>query len=543
MTISLVVAVLAGSSAFAQTPPNPSQQFGAPTTQQGQTPIFRVTVVGHVTPAINYRPRKGDTEIDFRGTTLMPLAVGKAKVQGKKGYIDIDAEFDKLGSPAQFGPEYLTYVLWAITPEGRASNLGEVQVKGDEARIHVTTELQAFGMILTAEPYFAVTQPSDVVVVENSLRNGTKGNVEVIQAKYELLTRGTYLMNQDTRGLQLKPLEPGAPLDLAEARNAVMLARVAGADKYADDTYLKATRLLTEAESAQARKRGSDAVMMAARQAVQTSEDARLIALKKQQEAFEAEQRARAKEREAAAHDRARAEEATRRLAELEKLQAEAARIAAERDKAVAEAARLAAEAQAQQSRAAAAQLERDKAAAEAARAHAEAARIAAEAQAQQARTAAEQADREKAALREQLRQQLNQVLDTRETARGLIVNLSDVLFDTGSATLKPGTREKLARVSGILLSHPDLTLQIEGHTDSVGEAVYNQRLSESRADSVRAYLVAQGIAATSVTTSGFGETHPVTSNETPAGRQQNRRVELIVGGAAIGTLAARDNR
>jgi outer membrane protein OmpA-like peptidoglycan-associated protein len=543
ITTSLVIAGLVASSAIAQTPPNQGQQLGAATTQQGPTPIFRVTVVGHVTPAINYRPRKGDTEIDFRGTTLMPLAIGEAKVQGKKGVIDIDAKFDKLGSPAQFGPEYLTYVLWGITPEGRATNLGEVQVKGDEARIQVTTELQAFGMILTAEPYFAVTQPSDVVVLENSLRDGTKAQYEVIQAKYELLTRGTYLMSQDTRGLKLKPLEPGAPLDLAEARNAVMLARVAGADKYANDSYLKASRLLTEAESAQARKRGSDAVMMAARQSVQTAEDARLISLKKQEEAFQAEQRARAQERESAALDRARAEEATRRLAELEKLQAETARVAAERDKAVAEAARLAAEAQAQQARAAAAQLERDRAAAEVARAQAESARLAAEAQAQQARAAAEHADRERAALRDQLRQQLNQVLDTRETARGLIVNLSDVLFDTGSATLKPGTREKLARVSGILLSHPDLTLQIEGHTDSVGEADYNQRLSENRADSVRAYLVAQGIAATSVTTSGFGETQPVTSNETPIGRQQNRRVELVVGGAAIGRLAARENR
>src|SRR4026209_1062895 len=327
--------LLLTGTAFAQSSPNPTQQLGA-TTQQGPTPLFRITVVGHVTPAINYRPRKGDTKVDFTGTALSPLATGNATVEGKKGYIDIDAKFDKLATPTQFGPEYLTYVLWAITPEGRATNLGEVQVKGDEARIHVTTELQAFGMILTAEPYFAVTQPSDVVVLENSLRDGTKANVDVIQAKYELLTRGTYLMNHDTRGLQLKPLEPGAPLDLAEARNAVMLARVAGADKYADDTYLKATRLLTEAESAQTRKRGSDAVMMAARQAVQTSEDARLIALKKQQEAFEADQRARAKEREAAALDRARAEEATRRLAELEKLHAEAGRIAAERDKAVA---------------------------------------------------------------------------------------------------------------------------------------------------------------------------------------------------------------
>jgi outer membrane protein OmpA-like peptidoglycan-associated protein len=544
ITTLFVCAGLVTSTAIAQTPANPSQQFGG-ATQQGQTPIFRVTVVGHVTPAVNYRPRKGDTEIDFKGTTLMPLAIGKANVSGKKGYIDIDAKFDKLGAPSQFGPEYLTYVLWAITPEGRSTNLGEVQViNNDEARIHVTTELQAFGMVVTAEPYFAVTQPSDVVVVENSVREGTKGNIEVIQAKYELLKRGTYLMNQDTRGLTLKPLEPGAPLDLAEARNAVMLARIAGADKHADDSYQKATRLLTEAESAQARKRGSEAVMMLARQSVQTAEDARLIALQKQEEAFQAEQRAQAQQREAAALDKARAEEMTRRVAELERLNAENARVAAERDKALAEAARLAAEAQAQQAKALAAQSERDKAAADAARANAESARLAAEAQAQQAKDAAAQAERDKAALRDQLRQQLDRVLETRESARGLIVNLSDVLFDTGSATLKTGTREKLARVSGILLSHPELKLQIEGHTDSVGETDFNQKLSENRADSVRTYLVSQGIASNSVSTLGFGETQPVASNDTAEGRQKNRRVELIVAGDSIGTtLSARRNQ
>ena len=520
--------------AIAQTPPNPTQHLGA-TAQQGPVPVFRITVVGHTTPAINYRPRKGDTRVDFVGTALSPLALGNAKVGGKKGYIDIDAKFDHLVPPTQFGPEYLTYVLWAITPEGRSTNLGEVQVKDDEARIHVTTELQAFGMIVTAEPYFAVTQPSDVVVIENSVRSGTKGNIEVIQAKFDLLKRGTYLMNQDTRQLKLKPLEPGAPLDLAEARNAVMLSRFAGADRYADDTYAKAARLLIDAEQAQARHRGGNDVMMAARQAVQTAEDARLISLQRQEEALQAEQRALAQQRETYALDRARAEEAARRQAEIDRLNAETARISAERDKAAAEAARLAAEAQVQQARALAAQSERDKATADAARVAAESARLAAEAQAQQARAAAAQADREKAALRDQLRQQLSLVLETRETARGLIVNLSDVLFDTGRANLKPGAREKLAKVAGILLSHPGLNTQVEGHTDSVGDENYNQRLSENRADSVRTYLVGQGIASSAVGTAGFGEGQPVASNDTASGRQQNRRVELIVSGEAIG--------
>jgi outer membrane protein OmpA-like peptidoglycan-associated protein len=521
------------SAALAQTRPSPGPQSSTPA-QDGPVPVFRVTVVGHTTPAINYRPRKGDTKVDFRGTPLLPFAVGEAEVGGKKGYIDIEAKFEKVTAPTQFGPEYLTYVLWAITPEGRSTNLGEVQVDDSEAHVHVTTELQAFGMIVTAEPYFAVTQPSDVVVLENDVRKNTKGNIEVIAAKYDLLKRGTYLMNQDTRQLKLKPLEPGAPLDLAEARNAVMLARFAGADRYSDETFVKATRLLMDAEQMRDRGKKGNEVMMPARQAVQTAEDARLISLQKQEEEYQAQQRALVQQRENAALDRARAEETARRQAELDRLTAEAAKVAAERDRAAAEAARAAAEAQVQRAQALAAQSERDKAAAEAARAAADAARLDAEAQAQRAQASAAQADRDRAALRDQLRQQLNTILETRESARGLIVNLSDVLFDTGSANLKTGTREKLAKVAGILLSHPGLKIQIEGHTDSVGEAGYNQHLSESRAESVRGYLVGQGIAHDAVGTTGFGETHPVATNTTAEGRQQNRRVELIVSGDSI---------
>ena len=543
--ISLVIAGVAAGSATAQTPPNPSQ------------PIFRVTVVGHVTPAINYRPRNGDTEIDFRGTTLMPLATGEATVRGKKGYIDVEAKFDKLGAPSQFGPEYMTYVLWAITPEGRATNLGEVQVKGDEARIHVTTELQAFGMILTAEPYFAVTQPSDVVVVENMLRDGSRTNYEVIQAKYELLKRGSYLMNQDASALKVKQIEPGSRLDLAQARNAVELARLAGADRFAAETFAKAVQQLALAETARERRRGGNEIMMPARQAAQTAEDARLVGLQRQEESYQAEQRALAITREQNALSRASAEEARRRqaesatqaagdarvAAERDSRTAAAARDAAERDTATAAAARLAAERDSQTAAAARDAAERDRAdanaarvAAENARTQAESAQRTAEAQTQQAQDAAAQSERDKVMLRGQLRDQLNVVLETRETARGLIVNLSDVLFDTASSNLKPGAREKLARVSGILVTHPGLRLEIEGHTDSVGTDASNQSLSSRRAESVRVYLVDQRIPSASVGALGLGEGHPVATNDTAAGRQQNRRVEMIVSGDIIGT-------
>jgi len=535
----LAFGVVSSGAAFSQTLPNPTQQAIVST---GEVPLFRVTVVGHTTAAINYRPRRGDTKIDFAGTALMPQARGSASVSGEQGYIQIEARFEKIEPAARFGREYLTFVLWAITPEGRATNLGEIQLDDASAKVKVTTQLQAFGLIVTAEPYFAVTQPSDVVVLENIVRDKTQGNIEVIEAKHELLKRGSYLMNQDAARLNIKPLEPGAPLDLAQARNAVELARLAGADQFASDSFAKAAGLLATAEEARVSRRGGNAVMMPARQAAQTAEDARLVGLQRQEDAFQADQRSRAQARERSATDRAQSEEARRRQADLDTQTARAAQEAAERatrgaaegranaerDALSADAARLAAERNSATADAA-------RVAAESAQAQAEAARLAAEARNQQAQTAAAQSEADKNALRAQLREQLNVILETRETARGLIVNLSDVLFDSASSNLKSGAREKLARVSGILLSHPGLQMAIEGHTDSIGTEVYNQGLSERRSESVRVYFLAQSVGPANVVTTGFGEGQPVATNVTAAGRQQNRRVELVVSGDVIG--------
>ncbi len=511
-----------------------------------EVPVFRVTVVGRTVPAVNYRPRSGETRVDFAGTALMPKAKGQAWIEGEKGYIKVDARFNKLDGPQRFGPEYLTYVLWAITPEGRATNLGELQVNGDDGRLEVTTELQSFALVVTAEPYFAVSQPSDAVVMENIVRDTvfdrTKGRVETMEAKYELLKRGSYLMNHEPSVLRVKPLEPGAPLDLAEARNALALARIAGADHYAADTFDKAGRLLAEAETAREHHKRGDQVQQPARQAAQTAEDARLIALQRQEEEFVANERRLSLQREADAAARLRAEEDRRRVEEDRRRLAEEDRSRIERERLQADAARAAAE----QERLAA---ERSKADLERLKAEADAARAAAQAQADEARRladeraneaalarqTADQAQRDREALRDQLRQQLNLILETRETARGLIINMSDVLFDVDRATLKPGAREKLARIAGILATHPDLKIEIEGHTDSTGSEVYNQRLSERRAESVHAYMSQQGIGRAVVGTVGFGEDRPVATNGTAAGRQMNRRVEIIVSGESIG--------
>jgi outer membrane protein OmpA-like peptidoglycan-associated protein len=545
----LICVFLLPGPAFSQAPPNPTQQDLRQ--QQREVPVFRVTVVGRTVPAINYKPRSGSGRINFEGTTLLPKAKGWARIEGERGYIKIDAHFDDVGPAGQFGREYMTYVLWAITPEGRATNLGELQLNDDDGELEVTTELQAFALVVTAEPYFAVSQPSDVVVIENVVRDTvferTEGRIETLQAKYELLKRGSYLMSRDPALLKVKPLEPGAPSDLAQARNAVELARLAGADKYAAETFAKAQGLLGEAEKERERGRRGNQVQQPARQAVQTAEDARLIALQRQEEEFQAEQRRLALEREEEARRLARLEEDRRRQAEEDRRRADEDRLRAERERAAADAARAAQQAAADAARL---QAERDKAAADRARADAERARLdaervkseadAARAAADAARAAAEaqaqQAEREKAELRERLRQQLNVILETRETARGLIVNVSDVLFDVDKSTLKPGARERLARVAGILSSHPTLKIEIEGHTDSTGSDEYNQGLSERRAQAVRTYLSQQGIGQTIVSSVGYGESRPVATNGTSAGRQQNRRVELVVSGEAIGT-------
>jgi outer membrane protein OmpA-like peptidoglycan-associated protein len=361
-----------------------------------------------------------------------------------------------------------------------------------------------------------VTQPSDVVVMENEVRPDTEGSVEEVDAKFDLLQRSDY--STITTGNDATRLDPRVPLSLYEARNAVQIAQAAGADKYAAASFQKAQQLLQQAEDSEKHKEPRKSVDMTAREAVQTAQDARSITIKRLDEERQDAERKAAEAREALAKQQAAD-------AEKAKLEAQVAQEKAARDKADAEAARAAAVAQQQEAEATAAQTAQLAAQQKAA----------AEADAEKARLAAAQAESEKADLRKQLLQQLSSILQTHDTVRGLIVNMSDVLFDTGSYTLKPGAREKLAKISGILLAYPSLKVQVEGHTDSVGSDDFNQRLSEQRAESVREYLVDQQVPANAVTAFGFGKTKPIATNDTAEGRQQNRRVELVVNGDAIG--------
>jgi outer membrane protein OmpA-like peptidoglycan-associated protein len=501
--ILLAVATVLSFSAVAQT----NSQSTLALNSTSPAPTFRVIVVSRNVQAVNYQHRSGASKLDFTGTDLMPSANGEAEVNSKRGSIDIQAEFSNLQAPTAFGTEYLTYVLWAISPEGRAVNLGEVLL-GDNHRskLHVTTDLQAFALVVTAEPYYAVRQPSNVVVLENVVRADTKGTSEVVNAKYELMERGGYIPT----GYKFDPvvLNSKLPLEFFEARNALRIAQSEGAETYAGDSYQHAVRLMDNTEELATRKHQERKPMIAlARETVQTAEDARAIAVKKMDEQRQADELQASID--AQAQSQAQADEATR---QKEQAQSDAAK--AQSDMAASQAASAAA--------------------VTAARADADQSRLAA----QQAQKNAQQAETDKAAMRARLSEQLNSILQTRDSARGLIVSMSDVLFDTGKYSLKPGAREKLAKVAGILLAYPGLNIQVGGYTDNVGGDAMNQTLSENRAQSVRDYLVNQGVTANSVSAKGYGNTLPVASNDNAAGRQENRRVELVVSGDAIGNPA-----
>lgn len=512
--------------------PLPASKGQTPSGSPGPNP----TAVARTVKAANYRRANGASKASFQGTELMQGAIGEAKVESKNNRMEIESKFTGLEDASRFGLEYLTYVFWAVSPQGRAENLGEVVVKHGSAQLNAVTDLQTFGMIVTAEPYFAVTQPGNVVVLEALPVSSGSGRVENVEARYELIARGAYTSSNTKIDNAIFGIDPHTPRELFEARNALRIARNAGADKYAADTLAKAEQQLQTAEGAYRSKRDKKIIESAARDAVETAEEARVMAVKQKAEEeaqgrIVAEKRA-AEERAVKARADAEAEAERRQQAEQARVEAEQARLQAEQAKAEAE--RMRQEAEQAAARAAQQKEEADKAR----QAALEQQRLA-EAETEKARQAAAKAESEKGQLRAQLLDQLNSIMQTRDSARGLIVNMSDVLFDTGSSTLKPSAREKLAKISGILLAHPGLTLQIEGHTDSVGGDDFNQQLSERRSDSVRDFLAEEGVPGSSMTARGFGRTQPVATNDTTEGRQRNRRVELVVSGDAIGKTAA----
>ncbi len=492
-------------------------------TPAGPAPIYHVTVVERTVKAVNYRYRSGPTMIDFKGTVLLPDGKGTAMVDSRQGRTDVDASFDRLRASQQYGREYLTYVLWAITPEGRPSNLGEiVPDHSDHGHLHVTTDLQAFAMIVTAEPYSAVRQPSDVVVMENLIRPDTEGRIESVNAKYELLPRGEYTWNQSTALTEELASAPKVSTrefetltELYQAENAVGVATSAGAGNYAPDTLARAQSLLTEAQRMHASKADSHRVIEIARQAAQTAEDARLIAVQRQQD------------------DKLRAaqEDINRSRAQAAAVQISIDQIRAQSDAAIKQAQQ---DAQAANDRAN--QLQQQVDADRAALAQAQSEAATARQRAQQAEAATQNAQLQQnanlsenraSALRVRLLEDLNGVMAAADTPRGLVVTVPGAAF-SGDA-VRGTEAQQIARVAAIVSSQPGLAISVEGYCDNPSKTAE----SENRALAVRHVLINNGVPVAEVSARGLGNSRPLG----PAGDAANSRVEIVVSGNPIGSL------
>jgi outer membrane protein OmpA-like peptidoglycan-associated protein len=476
--------------------------------QSGPAPIYRITVTERTVKAINYQYRSGPTRIDFRGTVLMPQAKGDATVESKQGRCEIDAHFENILAPERFGREYLTYVLWALTPDGRPHNIGEVIANSaNKASLRVTTDYQAFAMIVTAEPYSAVRTPSDVVVLENEVRPDTLGKIEEVEARYELLPRGQYswqVPNQLATSVEEAPKVSMRKyeelLELYQAQNAVGIARSANAQQYAPNTFSKAEHLLTQAQQLEASKGDSGRVIQFAREAAQTAEDARLITDRRRREEEIAQAQAdlaAARQQQAAAN------------AELERAKAEAE----------------SAKAQADAERAARQRAEAEAAAAKAAQLQAEVrARL-------QSVPAPKDPRQEQAGTRMRLLEQLNGLLPTRDTPRGLVATVPNSAF--AGADVREAESDQIARIAAMIAATPGLRVEVEGHTAEPAA----DGLAWKRADAVREILIAHGVSPNAVTSRGLGNTRPLTSNATAAGREENQRVEIVISGDPIGNI------
>jgi outer membrane protein OmpA-like peptidoglycan-associated protein len=472
---------------------------------QSKKEIPAADVISKSIKSVGYTVGGGSTKVVFVGAAAAPNASGEAKVEAKKDGTNIEVKVTGMPQPSTLGTEFLTYVLWIVTPDGSTTNLGEIPIdKNGEGKLNTTAQSQTFAMGVTAEPYFAVPLPSEVVVLLNDITKNTKGKIYP-ENSFKLMKRTEY--EKLGNPLALTPDLKNVPLDMYEARNAVDIAKSRGAEKYAPEIFAKASSSLQMAENSLAAKADKKKIITDARQTIQFAEDARALSSERQEaERIQREKDAAAAAAAAEAKAKAEQQAATEAKRQAELTAAKEAQMTAEAEAAAAKA-----------------------------KAEADAKQAAEKARAEAAKQEAERARAATAALRAQLLKQLNDVLQTTDTPRGLVVNMADVLFETGKYALSQDAQLKLAKLSGIIQAHPGLNLAIEGHTDTTGTPDFNMKLSQQRADTVREFLISQGLSADTITAKGMGQDNPVADNSTAAGRKLNRRVEIILSGEVIG--------
>jgi outer membrane protein OmpA-like peptidoglycan-associated protein len=427
-------------------------------------------------------PEKTTVQLDFSGTQRAPDARIQSKVTFREGQARIELEHDALKPAVLFGGDVTCYVVWAVSPGERAENLGELPSGSGKGSSQFGTGLKRFALMITAEPYYLVRKPSAMVMFTN--QPPTKKNVPSESFAYSSFGDEP---DHALDSIRTVAWDSDTPLELIQAEKAHEIAGRVGAETYAPEMYQEAKVALSQAKNlATARQRKKEFADYS-RRAVALSNDAISISLGRiEAEQLEAEISQRRAEMDALESRVAEANAETARLAQ-ERSQLESAMLALRQEQ------------------------------------------LALTDTVGSLETEKQRLAKDKAILSDRLQGALSKVADTQSTARGMIVNLPDILFDVNQSTLKDDAELVIAKLAGILLIMQDLNLRVEGHTDSTGSAAYNQRLSEQRAQSVYDFLFAQGIEAGRMKAVGYGPNRPIADNTTTEGRSRNRRVEIVI--------------
>jgi outer membrane protein OmpA-like peptidoglycan-associated protein len=489
------------------------------------------------TVAVSY-PLEQTVSLKFRGTTRLPRLTGAAKVRrtGRRN-TRVEMSIDNLPRAYELGSVYTTFVLWAVSPEGRADNLGELKRSGSQfidTKIDVTTPLETFALIVTAEPHYLVRSPSRMVVLENlPPRDPGDAQVSTVPVQYIGNTSDYF---RDPRVPDLADREYiRTPTSLLGARQAVQLARYAGAERDASAELGEAQTMLAQAENAWRLNQSEAEVDTLARRALSLGVKA--------EETAELRAAARKRRDEKAASDRAvneaeeTAAEASRTIQGLRDSlrKEESARESAEREAAGAN--QMLRELRQENARL------RDELAnvrAEGDAARLKLARMEGEQAAAQARSEAERRAAQQLETISSLKSSLARFGTVRQTAGGLVLVLSDALW-VGPRAAELSTKAVASTVeplAALLANNPDLRVRIEAYTDARGDASDLQRLTQDRAEALAGRLVSSGVDGARIQANGMGTSNPVTPNTTPAGRQRNRRVEITLTPAAGDTAA-----
>ena len=463
-------------------------------------------------------PDRRSVDVPFAPTGRGPTGASlQAEVELKEGQARIDIDFRKMQPALLFGGNITCYVVWAVSRAGLYENMGELFIDGENGDARYQTGMKEFAMFVTAEPVPGIWRPSDMVIFQSLPTNSQ-------YAKNSTLAFSAFgqALKHDRDSIGSMRWDGKEPIALAQARRTFEGGTDLGLAKYDEKSMQEAQTTLAQATNSQGHGGSSKAVTDYARRTVALVTTAARAMYKAQQE-------------------KAEAEAAAKRKAELDALSSKAE--TAQQSAAAADAARRQAEDAAQHAEKLRQQAELEKADAERAKAEIAAAAAALETQkkdleTQMAALAAEKekTEAERDALAKRLTGALASVADTQNTARGVVVNLSDILFDTNKATLKPEAQLTLAKLTGVLSVFPNLNLRVEGYTDSTGTDEINNKLSRDRAASVVEFLQSEGIAGSRMTSDGYGSQFPAASNDSKEGRAKNRRVEIVL---AEGVIAA----